>query len=130
MEGSCVKQELKADVSDPQALSVCQLFCSENGALWPKPTKHYSVDNKTVHLDPKKIRLTGIKSDTRVGILLQKNLKKLKENVQSLSPKKSQTNGNAMTIRILVEDDDISLTLGTDESYKLIISQNEDGKVR
>ena len=108
---------------------MCQLFCGDAGALWPKPTKHYSIDNRTVHLDPEKIRSIGIQSGTKVDILLQKNLEKFKKHVQNLSFRKSQSNGNALTIHFIVTSDHVSMTLDTDESYVLSISQNVDGKV-
>ena len=108
---------------------MCQLFCGDSGTLWPKPTGHYSINSQTVHLNPEKIKISEIKSNTHIGHLLQRNVDKLKENVQSLSRGKTQIEGEALNINFVIKSNYISRTLETNENYTLHITQNENGKV-
>ncbi|XP_033213958.1 chitooligosaccharidolytic beta-N-acetylglucosaminidase-like [Belonocnema kinseyi] len=127
--GFCQKLPITSNVTIPQSLPVCQLFCGDSGTLWPKPTKHYSIDNLTVHLNPQNIQFSGIKSSTQTGNLLQRNIEKLKENIRRFGARKSQTAGSALVIDFVIESDDIFRNLETNENYILHLTQNKNGKV-
>jgi len=75
-------------------------------------------------LDPDKIVLSGISTQTIVGHLLQKNLERLKENAKKLSgPVTLNDGGIGLMIRFNegIKVDDAKLTLNTNESYILQI---------
>jgi len=111
--------------NNPVALSVCQLSCSQGGTLWPKPTGHLSISTTVTQLDPDKIVLSGISTQTIVGHLLQKNLDRLKENAKKLSgPVTLKDGGTGLVIRFNegIKVDDAKLTLNTNESYILQIA--------
>lgn len=118
--------------SNPAALSVCQLSCGQGGALWPKPTGHLSLGNNVVQLNPENIMLTGISQQTTVGNLLQRNVDRLKESSKNLGyPVTLKSGGVGLAIYVSPEGlrvDDVKLTLETDETYTLRVSQ-VDGKV-
>lgn len=130
--GLCKKVPITEQTSNPVALSVCQLSCGQGGALWPKPTGHLSLGNTVVQLNPENIVLTGVSQQTVVGGLLQRNVDRLKENTKNFGrPLTQKSGGVGLTIHVASENLDVNdakLTLETDESYNLRVSQ-VDGKV-
>ncbi|XP_031786714.1 chitooligosaccharidolytic beta-N-acetylglucosaminidase isoform X2 [Nasonia vitripennis] len=129
--GLCKKAEITENVTTPLALSVCQLFCGEAGAIWPKPTGHMSFGNFVARLDPDDIVLSGIDLRSNVGQLLQENVDRLKENVKTLPGSKAIKKGYGLTINVDAQFDVTSakLTLGTSEAYTIAIHQQEDGEL-
>ncbi|KOC64317.1 Chitooligosaccharidolytic beta-N-acetylglucosaminidase, partial [Habropoda laboriosa] len=128
--GLCKKELITKDVSAPLSLEMCELFCGASSSLWPKPTGHLSLSKSMVQLDPEKIALsTDVKTETtQLGYLLEKNILLLKNNILKNYGGKSRKNGGVgMLIRItgLNETDNIKLTLDTDESYILTVTQVE-----
>lgn len=121
--GFCQKLAITGNATNPKSLSTCQLICGD-GNIWPKPTKHHSMDSRTVTLNPEKIEINGIKLDTRVGELLKTNFHNLKENINSLTTKKSS--GHALIVTFQVESNNILMTIDTDESYTLHLSESQE----
>lgn len=79
-----------------------------------------------VHLDPDKISLAdNIQSGTKLAYLLQKNILLLQNNAKHSVGKLVESGGAEMLVRCMGirETDNIKLTLNTDESYKLIVTQ-------
>lgn len=129
--GLCKKFEITPTVTSPQSLEVCQLFCGQGGALWPKPTGHFSMGNYVAHLDPNKIDIYGVLPRSRVGSLLQQNIQTLKENLKKLGGNNAQTGGLSLGVSIagLQNQDDAKLTLETNEGYVLQILQRETNQI-
>ncbi|XP_015118507.1 chitooligosaccharidolytic beta-N-acetylglucosaminidase [Diachasma alloeum] len=123
--GLCKKKELTIDVEAPQSLEVCQLFCGEGGALWPKPTGHLSLGNYVAHLDPERISLRGIYERSPAGHLLHRNIQLLKRNVKKIGGALVKSGGLALGIEIagIKNTYDTRITVNTRENYTLHIHQ-------
>ncbi|CAK9803038.1 Chitooligosaccharidolytic beta-N-acetylglucosaminidase [Anthophora quadrimaculata] len=128
--GLCKKELITKDVNAPLPLEVCELFCGASSSLWPKPTGHLSLSKYMVQLDPEKITLTtDTKSETtQLGYLLERNIVLLRNNIlKDCEGKFVKRGGMDMLIRIkgLNESENIKLSLDTDESYVLSVTQVE-----
>lgn len=124
-DGLCKKELIAEHDTDPVALSVCQLSCSQGGTLWPKPTGHLSTGKSVVQLNPDDVVLSGISTETIVGQLLERNLDRLKENLKKLGgPVTLNDGGTSLVVHFDkgLKVDDAKLTLNTDESYTLRIA--------
>ncbi|XP_043287535.1 chitooligosaccharidolytic beta-N-acetylglucosaminidase-like [Venturia canescens] len=128
--GLCKKEMITPDVKTPQSLGVCQLFCGEAGALWPKPTGHLSLGNYVAHLDPSKMSLRGVITRTSVGGLLLRNVDRMKKNANKMADGKFRAGGMGMEIYVsgIKNLNDARITLDTNENYSLKIYQ-QDGAV-
>ncbi|XP_053973490.1 chitooligosaccharidolytic beta-N-acetylglucosaminidase isoform X1 [Hylaeus volcanicus] len=126
--GLCKKQEITEDVISPFSLEVCELFCGASSSLWPKPTGHLSLSKRMVQLDPEKISIADLESLKEIGDLLGKNLALLKHNAQKSGRKLvAESGGLGMLVRFtgILETSNVKLTLNTDESYTLTITEVE-----
>ncbi|XP_029052916.1 chitooligosaccharidolytic beta-N-acetylglucosaminidase isoform X1 [Osmia bicornis bicornis] len=125
--GLCKKELIKKEMKLAVPLEICELFCDASSLLWPKATGHLSLSKKMVHLDPEKIELIDTPSGTQVEHLLERNMDLLRENAKNLNGKliESGDGGAGMVVRFtgLVKTDRIKLTLHTDESYSLTVTQ-------
>ncbi|XP_057328353.1 chitooligosaccharidolytic beta-N-acetylglucosaminidase-like [Microplitis mediator] len=123
--GYCKKEEITPNVTSPLSLEVCQLFCGQGGALWPKPTGHLSLGNFVAHLNPDNIQIRSVNPKSNVGNLLYRNVEKLKKNVKKASGSSARSGGLNLSINIkgLKNYDDFILTLNTRENYTLQIYQ-------
>ncbi|XP_015594014.1 chitooligosaccharidolytic beta-N-acetylglucosaminidase [Cephus cinctus] len=129
--GLCEKAAISSNVSTPLSLEVCQMFCGEAGAIWPKPTGHLSLGNFVVHLDPEAIKISGLNSTSKVSTLLSRSVNLLKSNVQRLGGGVANNkNGKALWVHFsgsLVKD--LSMPLDISENYTLEVRQLDDGTV-
>ena len=129
--GLCKKELITTNVSSPLPLEVCELFCGAASSLWPKPTGHLSLSNSVVQLNPDQITAENIERETRVGRLLEMNMVELRKNAKKsgngLPP--TESGGTGMLVRFtgLLDLNDVKLTLHTDESYTLTITQPDKG---
>lgn len=132
VDGLCRKTLITKNTSSPLSLSVCQLFCSEAGGLWPKPTGNVSVGNHVAPLDPNNIRLTGADYRTKAGKLLYQNVDELITSLKKLKKSPSPSRGFGLKINAPREFAHKSekLTLDAPEGYKLKICQLNKGEVR
>ncbi|XP_076280865.1 beta-hexosaminidase 1 [Lasioglossum baleicum] len=123
--GLCKKQLITKETSIPISLEVCELFCGASSSLWPKPTGHLSLSKAMVQLDPKLISIADLESGTRVKRLLEKNVLLLRKNAGKSRGKSVDAGGYSLLLRFngLNETEDIKLTLNTDESYTLAVSE-------
>ena len=134
--GLCKKTLVTSAADERNALSlgICQLFCGQAGALWPIPTGHLSLGNFVAHVDPDKLNLIvrGVSLKSRLGALLEENVRLLRDNVNKLA----RSNGRVpreggMAIEIYVTGiknvtASPRITLETNENYTLKIHQPED----
>lgn len=106
-------------------MEVCQLFCGQGGALWPKPTGHLSLGNFVAHLNPDNIQIRSVNPKSNVGNLLYRNVERLKKNVKKASGSLARSGGLNLSINVkgLKNYDDFILTLNTRENYTLQIYQ-------
>lgn len=123
--GLCKKELITRETISPVPLEICELFCGASSSLWPKATGHLSLSKKMVHLDPEKISLVDTPVETQVEHLLERNVDLLRENAKNLNGKLIESGGAGMVVRLtgLVKTDRVKLTLHTDESYSLTVTQ-------
>lgn len=78
-----------------------------------------------VQVDPEKISLVNIQTGTQIEHLLEKNIAFLRYNVMNFDGKLANSGGLEMRIQCIGYDDtnNIKLTLDTDESYSLTVTQ-------
>ena len=125
--GLCKKELITKDVTEPISLEVCELFCSASSSLWPKPTGHLSLSKNMVQLNPDKILLGDVQTGTQIEYLLERNILLLKNTVKNIGGKLANGGGLGMLIQCkgYLEDNNIKLTLHTDESYNLTVTQTD-----
>lgn len=115
------------------SLDVCQLFCGEAGALWPKPTGHLSLGNFVLQLNPDEIQLhtSGNLRGTTISALIRENIEIVKKDIGSMGGSKVKSGGRTLIVHLgsRIAPNDTQITLGTDESYILQISELDDGRV-
>ncbi|XP_078038276.1 beta-hexosaminidase 1 [Augochlora pura] len=124
--GLCKKQLITPETVVPVSLEVCELFCGASSSLWPKPTGHLSLSRTMVQLNPNSISIADLNGGPQIQELLEKNVLLLKKNAAKSAYRKSvEVNGYSMFLRFheLHEVDNIKLTLNTDESYTLTVSE-------
>ncbi|KAG7199186.1 hypothetical protein KM043_018061 [Ampulex compressa] len=126
--GLCKKELITNATKSPRPLEICQLFCGESGALWPKPTGHYSLTEATVHVDPENVVLAGVDTQSQLGSLLQGSVAVFKNNVRQLGGKALESGGAKLSIRFEIEEQAEAVTFSLDsaESYVLQIAHNAD----
>ncbi|XP_045460912.1 chitooligosaccharidolytic beta-N-acetylglucosaminidase [Harmonia axyridis] len=127
----CTKKEiLKGEEEKAVSLEACQMYCSRNSGLWPKPTGKVDISNNLVPLNPSQIEINS----RRTSPLTAKAAKLFKEDLISriaTTRDSANNDGKPLSINIfLTEPDTDKLTLETDESYNLILAPDDKGKVQ
>lgn len=125
--GLCKKELITKDVTEPISLEVCELFCGASSSLWPKPTGHLSLSKNMVPLNPDKILLGDVQTGTQIEYLLERNIFLLRNTIKNIGGKLANGGGVGMLIQCkgYLEDNNIKLTLHTDESYNLTVTQTD-----
>ncbi|XP_076646966.1 beta-hexosaminidase 1 [Halictus rubicundus] len=123
--GLCKKQLITKETTTPISLEVCELFCGASSSLWPRPTGHLSLSKAMVQLDPKLISIADLESGTQIWRLLNENVLLLRKNAGKSRGTPVKVGGYSMFVRCngLLETDNVKLTLSTDESYTLAVSE-------
>ncbi|XP_076621956.1 beta-hexosaminidase 1 [Colletes latitarsis] len=123
--GLCKKELITKDVNSPFSLEVCELFCGASSSLWPKPTGHLSLSKVMVQLDPDKISIADTDNGKEIGYLLARNMFLLRNGAKEFGGKLAESGGVGMLVRFTetLESSNIKLSLDTDESYTLTVTQ-------
>ncbi|XP_046477221.1 chitooligosaccharidolytic beta-N-acetylglucosaminidase [Neodiprion pinetum] len=130
--GNCQKIKTTPKITTPLSLGVCQLFCGEAGALWPRPTGHLSLGNFVLQLNPNEIHLHDSSSArTESSSLIAKNIEILKNDLRTMGGDRLKSGGRGLIVHLgpRISSENVKLTLETDESYILQISELGDGRL-
>lgn len=130
-EGHCLKFRATAEDKDALSLPACRLFCGEYGALWPRPTGELSLGNFLLHLNPNSVDVLPKLADSPSSELVRKAAQRFKNNIDALAPNSDyKPGGRSLMVTVDIKTPEITdLTLETDESYILKVSETSDGRV-
>lgn len=129
--GYCQKTRIdEASRADALSLPVCQLFCSKHAALWPQPTD-IQMEKTIVPVNVNSIDVIAVKSGTRVSDLIQGAANRFKKNIYYPRGENRMVKvGRSLVVTIDLEDyDKRILTLDTDESYTLTVTEGVDKRI-
>lgn len=123
----CLKTRIKPSFEGtPLSLPACRLLCSEAAGIWPKPTGNFSISyNPLVHLNTDEI----IVQDVGAPNLVAPAAERFKKIVGNLG--ENAAGGSALVVEMKILDQGAvsDLTLETNESYSLDVTQGDDGGV-
>ena len=115
-------------------LGGCKLTCGDAANLWPKPTGDVTVGKTTVSFQHTSVGII-IDASQEVRGLVEKAGNRFKETLRDMRPaggsclgltgNDAGVGGRHFMIRITVESSETSLTLETDEFYKLNITHTD-----
>ena len=113
-------------------MSVCNLFCGKNGALWPKPTGRVVLGNDVADINPDKITLANfdaLRNETQQ--LLAEAVERLKVNSKKLIKRHGRAGDCPLKIDIFLtsKTDLPTFSLDQSERYSLKIKANNIGNV-
>ncbi|XP_043240748.1 chitooligosaccharidolytic beta-N-acetylglucosaminidase-like [Amphibalanus amphitrite] len=133
-EGACLRTPV-SEATNGMTLGGCKLTCGKGLTLWPKPTGTFTLGKTPVSFKYSQvIVIVDAPQDVRGHV--EKAGNRLKETLRDMRPPggsclelSSASDANLatrqLTIRVTVEQSDASLTLKTDESYKLNITHTD-----
>ncbi|CAH1116327.1 unnamed protein product [Phaedon cochleariae] len=129
-KNSCQKKRVTPETEESAlSVSACRLFCSDSAALWPKPTGDVTIGNQLAKININSIDVVT-NSDTPAANLIRSAAKIFKEDVQALVEGTVKPGGKSVIINVDIKNGNVSrLTLDTDESYILGISETSDGRI-
>ena len=133
-EGACVRRP-SGEVTNGMTLGGCKLTCGDAANLWPKPTGDVTVGKTTVPFRYNQVSVI-INAPQAVRGLVEKAGIRFKETLRDMRPaggsclgltgqKDINLSQRSLRVRIDVEQPDASLTLETDEFYKLNITHTD-----
>ncbi|KAF2899728.1 hypothetical protein ILUMI_06454 [Ignelater luminosus] len=132
IDGYCQKGRITpGSESSATSLAACQLSCSGYGSLWPQPTGEISLGSILVPINFDNIDVFEGRSDSSVTSLIRASGKNFKKQIESLAILKSiNSDGKSLIVSIDIADPEkTQLTLDTDESYSLKVSETSEGRI-
>ncbi|KAF2899729.1 hypothetical protein ILUMI_06455 [Ignelater luminosus] len=132
IEGYCQKRRITPGSENTAiSLSACQLLCSGYGSLWPQPTGEISIGNVLVHINFNSIDILEGRGENSVASLIRAGGKNFKKQIESLAtPRAINSGGKSLIVTMDIADPEkTQLTLDTDESYSLKVSETSDGRM-
>ncbi|CAH1984734.1 unnamed protein product [Acanthoscelides obtectus] len=132
LQGTCQKQHYNETVSSsPLSLPTCRLSCSDAAGLWPKPTGDVSVSNIFQNVNFNSIDVVPKQSNSPSSKLVREAGKVFKEQIQATIPRRfNPKGGKSLLVDVDIKNPSFSrLTLDTDESYTLKLSETSDGRL-
>ncbi|XP_066263012.1 chitooligosaccharidolytic beta-N-acetylglucosaminidase [Euwallacea similis] len=114
------------------SLSACRIFCSDVGAIWPKPTGEVSVGNVLSTINVHSIDVLGAQSESTISDLVAGAAKIFRGQIEKLIPRNSSPKGGkSLVVTLDIKDQTKNaLSLDLDESYMLKIGETTDGRVQ
>ena len=118
-----------------QSLMACKMTCDPAGVIWPAPSGHLSLSSDLLHFLPDKLQVTAViaPSEAVSNMINEFTENVFREYLYMMSPEYEggfknpfsassfRLHEGSVHVSVKVEDDDVSLTTETDESYKLTI---------
>ncbi|CAH1108307.1 unnamed protein product [Psylliodes chrysocephalus] len=132
-KNSCQKKRITND-TEATALSLpaCRLFCSDFGALWPKPTGNIIVGTLLIKVNAYSIDVVSNSSETAISNLVTAAAKEFKDDIIYPSIKSQiSSGGTPLFVTLNIANTSVSkLSLDTDESYILSIKESDSGNMQ
>lgn len=126
----CIKTRIDS-ISSTKAVSlqICRIFCgSDPGTLWPKATGPVNLKNVVAKINAYSVTLSASNYKEHQHFW-DENKDRLLKQIKSKIPRNVQVDGgNIVRIDVVVESNDPSLTMNTNESYK-ILTVERDGTI-
>ncbi|XP_072394707.1 chitooligosaccharidolytic beta-N-acetylglucosaminidase-like [Diabrotica undecimpunctata] len=130
-KNSCQKKR-NTDATNSTALSLpaCRLFCSDSAGIWPKPTGQFSMVSLLTKINAYSIDVISNSSGSASASLIEGAIKEFKSDIQASIKSPIESGGKSVMVSIRVTNSSINqLTLQTDESYSLYISETNYGLI-
>ncbi len=129
LNSRCIKTRINSlSTTEAVSLQVCRIFCgTDPGTLWPKPTGPVNLKNVMAKIDVNLITLSAsnYKDHQRFW---DENKDRLTKQIKSKIPRNRKVEaGKSVRIDIVVESKDALLTMNTNESYKIMTVDRDDG---
>merc|ERR1719205_258519 len=134
VESQCVKTP-SAKTGQVQSLMACKMTCHKAGLIWPAPTGPVSLSTDLLNFLPNNLKVVAvIVPSEKVSNMVNQFVDVFREYLYMMSPdyeggyknpfsESPYLSGGSVEISIKIEDDDLSLTTDTDESYSLKIQR-------
>jgi len=135
VEAKCVKTPVSA-AATVQSLAACKLTCARGGVVWPAPTGPLALGPQLLHFLPQRLQVVAVIAPSQeVSDMVNQFVDVFREYLYMLSPEYEGGYKNPFTetpflslgqvqVHIKVEEDDLSLTTDTDESYKVTVEES------
>lgn len=134
VEAQCVKTSSSL-ATKVQSLMACKMTCDKAGVIWPAPTGQVSLSKKLLNFLPHNLKVVAVLSPSeQVSNMVNQFVDVFREYLYMMSPEyeggyknpfseSPYISGGSVEVSVKVEDDDLSLTTATDESYSLKIQR-------
>lgn len=112
------------------SFSVCQTFCGKDvGILWPKPTGKVNISDILIHIDANalKFELPSFQNQKQFWEWNKERFIKMIDAKLESNEIVPDRGGKVLNIKIIVSDDNLRLTLDTDESYRIASKHTDYG---
>ena len=135
VEAKCVKTPVSA-AATVQSLAACKLTCASGGVVWPAPTGPLALGPQLIHFLPQRLQVVAVIAPSQeVSDMVNQFVDVFREYLYMLSPEYEGGYKNPFTetpflslgevqVHIKVEEEDLSLTTDTDESYKVTVEES------
>ncbi|XP_018331702.1 chitooligosaccharidolytic beta-N-acetylglucosaminidase [Agrilus planipennis] len=130
--GFCQKRRINNSTETGAiSLSVCQIFCSNNAALWPKPTGKVSVGNYLLPINANSIDIAGIAATAPSVSILRHAVQRLRQQTEQKGSAKARNKGGraAFFYFDIADTSIVDPVLRIDESYSLFVSESSSGSL-
>ena len=134
VEAQCVKTASSL-ASKVQSLMACKMTCDKAGVIWPAPTGQVSLSKELLNFLPHNLKVVAVMSPSeKVSNMVNQFIDVFREYLYMMSPEyeggykspfseSPYISGGSVEVSVKIEDDDLSLTTDTDESYSLKIQR-------
>ena len=134
VESQCVKTPSSL-AKKVQSLMACKMTCHQAGLIWPAPTGKVSLSKELLNFLPNNLNVVAVISPSeQVSNMVNQFVDVFREYLYLMSPEyeggyknpfseSPYLSGGSVQVSIKVEDDDLSLTTETDESYSIKIQR-------
>merc|ERR550532_1405366 len=134
VESQCVKTPSSL-AKKVQSLMACKMTCHQAGLIWPAPTGKVSLSKELLNFLPNNLNVVAVISPSEgVSNMVNQFVDIFREYLYMMSPEyeggyknpfseSPYLSGGSVQVSIKVEDEDLSLTTETDESYSIKIQR-------
>jgi hexosaminidase len=129
----CQKTAITPETEDTAlSLPACRIFCSDVGALWPKPTGNVHLGSTLAKVNINSIDAMGLNFEKASHPIMTGAMKRFKQQINAKMPQRAKLADGGKTLEItyiLANPEITKLTLETEEGYVLTISETSDGRL-
>nr|XP_023027673.1 chitooligosaccharidolytic beta-N-acetylglucosaminidase [Leptinotarsa decemlineata] len=131
-KNACQKKLITAETEDSAlSLAACRLFSSDSAGIWPKATGDVSIGNVLAKININSIDVVPVSTEAPASALLRSAAKEFQKDIEASVRGNIKAGGKSVIVNVDIKKPSVSrLTLDTDESYTLNISELSDGRIQ